>query len=260
MPYAFLPENVVAAVPTLSSAAVRVVIAVASFMNGEQTECFPKIGTIAKRAGLRKRDSVHKALRELSNQGVLRHQRRAGKSSVYRWSNDLSRKKGYPTKRDTPRKGTEGVPRKGTHKDTKKDTNSSSAPPARKPSPKRANHRANVWGWWIDANRATGRADPAPLGPDIGAGKSLSKLIADEELTEADLRACMAAFLSDTDGFLAKQGHPLRLLPRRLNAYRNAKTAENEEDELAHWWEENNMEDQLARQGHIEEYKPTCKT
>jgi hypothetical protein len=57
---------------------------------------------------------------------------------------------------------------------------------------------------------------------DLKAGKELEKLIPDP----ADLRRILAAYLADPDPFLAKQGHALRLLPGRVNAYLESDPAE----------------------------------
>ena len=94
--------------------------------------------------------------------------------------------------------------------------------------PKRASTKKpgpDVWGWWVDANRDAGQPDPVKIGPDLGAARELGKLVASGQIHADDLRQFMAAFLADDDGFLAKQGHPLRLLTGRLNGYRQCKAA-----------------------------------
>lgn len=73
-----------------------------------------------------------------------------------------------------------------------------------------------VWGAWVEVNRARGNPDPVPVGADIKAAGEIGKVLPAEE-TEPVL----AAYLDDTDGFVVKQGHALRLLPGRLGAYRN---------------------------------------
>ncbi len=64
--------------------------------------------------------------------------------------------------------------------------------------------------------------EPVRAGADLKAGKELAKLIPDP----ADLRRILAAYLADADYFLTKQGHALRLLPGRINAYLEADPAE----------------------------------
>lgn len=73
-----------------------------------------------------------------------------------------------------------------------------------------------VWGRWVDVNRAAGNPDPVPDGPDIKAAKRLAHVLAGDEVV-----ALLDAYLADKDQFVAKQGHALRLLPGRINAYRN---------------------------------------
>ena len=77
-----------------------------------------------------------------------------------------------------------------------------------------------VWKWWVDANRTAGQPDPLSVGPDLGAGRELGKLVASGSITEAALRHCMALYLADDDGFLLKKGHALRFLSGQLNGYR----------------------------------------
>lgn len=76
----------------------------------------------------------------------------------------------------------------------------------------------NVWGIWLDVWRAerTGVPDPIATGIDTRAGKELGKAIKDAD----ELRRIFAAYLRDSDAFLIKQGHALRLLSGRLSAYR----------------------------------------
>lgn len=77
--------------------------------------------------------------------------------------------------------------------------------------------KPNVWAWWVDANRTAGRKDPTPVGPDTAASKAISKL----GFEEAEVKRLLAAYLGDADPFVVKQGHPLRLLPGRIDSYRN---------------------------------------
>jgi hypothetical protein len=73
-----------------------------------------------------------------------------------------------------------------------------------------------VWARWVDANRAAGNPDPVPDGPDVKAAQRLAKLVkADEVVT------LLESYLGDRDAFIVKQGHALRLMPGRINAYRN---------------------------------------
>jgi hypothetical protein len=77
--------------------------------------------------------------------------------------------------------------------------------------------KLNGWASWVDVNREYGRPDPAPVGPDLKA----AKIIAVNALDRNDLENLYRMFLSDSDAFLAKQGHALRLMPGRINKYIN---------------------------------------
>ena len=77
-----------------------------------------------------------------------------------------------------------------------------------------------VWQWWVVAHRNLNRPDPVRIGPDLGAATALSKLVTSGDLSAGELQDCMALYLGDTDPFLERNGHGLRFLGGRLNAYR----------------------------------------
>ena len=235
MSYVYLPEGVVNAWPGLSPAAKAVVVAVASFMNSEATGCFPGVQTISKRAGYKSRRSVEGAISELESRGVLGVVRRPGGSSLYSWQTGETPPQssaGAQASAHPPAQTSAPNPRKPLRpKDTKKDT--SKNPPSgngaaatkktKKPS-KESSSRPNggdVWAWWHDANIAAGRRKPVSAGADTKAAKSLADRIQVEELTEAELKACMVLYLEDPDRWLASHGHALRHLPGRINSYLN---------------------------------------
>ena len=87
----------------------------------------------------------------------------------------------------------------------------------------------------MDANRAAGRQDPTPTGPDTRIAQQLGRLMPAE-----DLRRVMDAYLADRDAFVVKQGHALRLLPGRVDAYRNGISAgeESVDDAINRIWRE----------------------
>ena len=87
----------------------------------------------------------------------------------------------------------------------------------KKKRPSNPKPKINAWGAWIDINRENGRKDPVPVGPDTQAGKQLAANIADI----SELKQIYRNYLDDRDPWLSKQGHPLRLLPGRVNKYAN---------------------------------------
>lgn len=78
--------------------------------------------------------------------------------------------------------------------------------------------RLNAWACWVDTWREErpGRPDPLPVGPNTKAAKELGKLIGNRE----ELVSVYRCFLRDQDQYLLKQGHALRLITSRVDAYR----------------------------------------
>ena len=71
-----------------------------------------------------------------------------------------------------------------------------------------------------------------PEGADTKASENLGQHLVAGRLTEAELRDCMGLYLADDGKFLSDNGHALRLLPGRLNAYRQ-RIAESEPPPLS---------------------------
>lgn len=80
--------------------------------------------------------------------------------------------------------------------------------------------KPEVWSWWIDAHRNATLPDPLPEGPDLMAAQVLGKHMSSGEVNEEELRSILAHYLADSDPFLGKNGHALRYLGARINAYR----------------------------------------
>jgi len=188
-------------------------------MNDDSGEGWPSLDTLQHETGL-SRKSVKKGVRELASRGLIEIEDR-GAGSPGRPQFVYHRKEiqpgyvvtGLRRNRDTTgQKPGDVVPpnRKGIGK-----KKSLSAKSDKQPS------KVKAWSLWIDCNREAGRADPVKVGPDLGAAKSLGALIGESIPSADDLPRIMAAFLADSDPFLLKQGHPLRLLPGRINAYLN---------------------------------------
>ncbi|MBE7465610.1 MAG: hypothetical protein HS116_19215 [Planctomycetes bacterium] len=97
-----------------------------------------------------------------------------------------------------------------------KTTSRANARGGSKPKSKALPNGGSVWGAWVDANRAVGRVDPARLGPDLKASSALAGVLPADQIPDI-----LRKYLADDDSFVARQGHALRLLPRRLDAYRN---------------------------------------
>jgi hypothetical protein len=87
----------------------------------------------------------------------------------------------------------------------------------------------NPWALWLDVHDALHIARPLNQGPDLKAAKALAEVIPDS----ARLASVMRAFLLDSEPWVVKQGHALRLLPGRVNAYIRALDA-HEKAEHAH--------------------------
>jgi hypothetical protein len=116
------------------------------------------------------------------------------------------------------------VPLRGTGNNTTEHTTSSRdashADAATKRSATAKAPGPNVWRLWIGVHKDAGQPDPLRIGPDLGAARELGKAVARGEMTETELRGCMALYLADDDTWLVKQGHALRHLAGRIGAYR----------------------------------------
>jgi hypothetical protein len=77
--------------------------------------------------------------------------------------------------------------------------------------------KLNAWAIWVDINRARNRADPIPTGADTKAAKMLISHIKDLQT----IKDVMGLFLDDDDQYLQRNGHALRLISGRVNAYIN---------------------------------------
>jgi hypothetical protein len=87
MPFAFLPENAVDALPKLSGATAKTLVGIASFMPGRGREgCFPSLAAIGERAGIRRENTIIAAIKELAAVGILVCERRKRKTNWLRWA------------------------------------------------------------------------------------------------------------------------------------------------------------------------------
>lgn len=202
----------------ISPGAAVVGLALASFMN-RAGECRPSADTLAERAGLSKRE-VFYSLKELKRAGFHEVKRRARSASIYRFIpsdkvQGLALHNSAQACTSPPDKVQGLAPQKphevqGIAHRTKEEQRKKKTP---------AENGGRVWALWIECNREAGRRDPVKAKADLGAGKNLAAMIQGGDFSEAELRECMAAYLADQDPWLVKQGHALRLLPGRLNAY-----------------------------------------
>jgi hypothetical protein len=72
---------------------------------------------------------------------------------------------------------------------------------------------------WIELHRERHLPDPLSLGPDCKAAKTLSALLMKDH-REHTFPAILKAYLDDHDKWLETDGHPLRKLLARVQAYR----------------------------------------
>ena len=111
----------------------------------------------------------------------------------------------------------------GKHQEKKvrKTKKGAKSPPAPKPK------KIDAWAIWVDTWREErpGRPGPTPTGPNTKAGKELAKLIPDP----VELTVVFRLYLRDSDPFPARQGHALKLLPGRVDAYRGQPAQQHED-------------------------------
>lgn len=84
-----IPPHVVAAFPTLSDAAVRLVAALGRFMN-RKGQCFPGTDTLRHAAGIKGWGRFYNARHELEGKGLLTCKRRGRASCLYAWANSTT--------------------------------------------------------------------------------------------------------------------------------------------------------------------------
>lgn len=85
MPYAFIPESAIAALPRLSGSAVKVMNAIASFMPGRSAGCYPSLAAIGERAGINREKTISAAIKELTDVGVMVCERRRRQTNYLKW-------------------------------------------------------------------------------------------------------------------------------------------------------------------------------
>ena len=110
-------------------------------------------------------------------------------------------------------------------------------------------HKANPWALWVVIWRdeRPGQPDPANTGPNTRAAKELCKLIPDP----SELKEIYRRYLQDKDQFLLRQGHALRLLPGRIDAYRGKPADPDDQGET--FWE--GREAELQASGEAEDHR-----
>jgi len=213
---------------------------------------WPNLTDLANGAGIDRR-TLWRVLGELEQAGIVKIERGSKKDSKTQKNCyhllDLPGTPDAPGRIDKP--GTPDAPIPGTS-----DAQNQGHPMSlHKNKGKERTHAAvnggRVWGLWIDCNREAGRRDPVKAKADLGAGKNLASMIQGGELSEAELRECMAAYLADQDPWLAKPGHPLRLLSGRLNGYLNSGGTPMTPEQVKASLRMRETEDRLAREGKV---------
>lgn len=106
---------------------------------GSKCECWPSVASIGALCGIRKPDTVHKALNELEAAGLMARESRAGVSNLYRLlipQKGISHETGHPANQDasTPGGRDTGISRQTGYKGSKvegskrRDTQTCTAP------------------------------------------------------------------------------------------------------------------------------------
>ncbi len=224
MTYAYLPDALIDAWPKLSPSAKAVAVALASFMNGKG-ECWPGRESIGRRAGIARVKTITGAVRKLTEAKLICVRRRRRDFCLFSWSLEGAKSATSKTLEGALSARLEGALFAPliVNNTSERTTSSRHASHAGAKAKRRASRKTPgppVWGWWVDANREAGQPDPVRTGPDLGGARDLGKAVTRGELTESELRGCMALYLADDDTWLGKQGHALRHLAGRIGAYR----------------------------------------
>jgi hypothetical protein len=223
----------VAALPGLTAGAKITFAVLSNWLTGS-TPRSPGVRRLQSECGM-SRPSVLRAIGELADAGLIEAQHvGSGLRSAYtitpptEWKpkavKNLYRSRTFTGsgKEPLPVGGKEPLPVVVKNLDHVKKERTNQKELGKTPAPTAAGGSApklDFWKVWIKAWRASrpGAPDPARLGADLRAGKELGKAVADAD----ELERVFSAYLADADAFLTKQGHALRLLPGRLQAYRS---------------------------------------
>ena len=260
-PFAYLPDCVMEAWPGLSPSEKACVGALASFFSRKKktdrlSGC-PGNKALLERSGLKREQTLSRAIAGLIDKGLIERQRRFHKSAIYWWAEQdpTPSVESTPCVDSTPNRGqpnekcghTRGVPIEGDQLPRASRSGESDTP-----------NGGHVWGLWLAANRDAGRRDPVTVGKDTAAAKNLSKMVRDGELTLDELRSALEAYLGNGDDWFGKQGHPLSMLPGRLNAYLNGPPMSPEEAaaearfvEASLRYRDSGIEERLAAEGKV---------
>ena len=82
--YAYIPAEILEALPEMSGKACKIAVALAVFMN-KQGKCWPSSKTLMETSGIRRRQSVTAALNELVELGLLSIKKEKFARNLYTW-------------------------------------------------------------------------------------------------------------------------------------------------------------------------------
>ena len=82
--YAYMPAEIIEALPEMSGKACKIAVALAVFMD-KQGKCWPSSRTLMETSGIRRRQSVTAALNELVGLGLLTIKKDQSVRNLYTW-------------------------------------------------------------------------------------------------------------------------------------------------------------------------------
>lgn len=243
MPYAFIPEKATDAVSGLSGVAVKVLVALATFMPGRgQNGCYPSLAAIGERAGIKRKKTVIDALKELVSAGVVTCERRRRQTNLLKWAilevavsapvmvaESATRKVPKEGTQTTSSAASEDFPTsEGNEKPIPFPQGNPTPPPTPAPStaePVKRKTRLKpnqhpTWRLWLRVNQDAGQPTPLEEKTSLAAAKKLATQIPDTDEQEQIMRA----YIGDkADTWAIEKGLTLSILVgSRLSKCRRA--------------------------------------
>ena len=220
MPYAILPESAIAAMPRFSGSAVKVLVAVASFMPGRGLEgCYPSLAAIGERAGIQREKTITAAIKELVAAGILTCVRRKRQTNLLRWA-VLEPAISAGTEILDPAVSAQVYPAVSVPRKETSEGNKTTVPAKKTRNTKPKANQSPTWLLWLRVNQDAGQPPPLEEQASLAAARKLAEQIPDPDEQEAIMRA----YIGDRgDKWAISQGLTLAVLVHsRLSKCRTA--------------------------------------
>ncbi len=221
---AIVPPLVRQRLPDLSGTAAKLAIALSGYVNGKTGDAFPSNKTLMANAGITSWRTFRDARKELAGCGLTWKAGKGKALTTYRW-NGVSAKNAessISTVCNVPQIADCNLKQQVTVDEEHPTSRETSRGGAKSERASTKTRGPNVCAWFADAGKAAGRK--ITITPKVaGQCKGLGRLVTDGQISEVELKDCMAQFFQDADPFLAKEaGYTIGVFTSRLDKYRQA--------------------------------------